>query len=48
MRKQRRLETAEERNERLRREAQRKIDEAAAAESAVDRMIRRNIRLYGP
>ena len=48
MRKQRNLETAEERIERLKREAQRKIDEAAAAEAAVDQMIKRSIRLYGP
>jgi hypothetical protein len=48
MRKQRELETAEKRNERLKRGAQRKIDEAAAADAAVDQMIRRNIKLYGP
>jgi hypothetical protein len=48
MRKPRKLETALERNERLRSEAQRKIAQAAAAEADVDQMIRRNIRLYGP
>ncbi len=48
MRKRREQETAEERDERLNREAQRKIDEAAAAEDAVDRMIRWNIRQFGP
>lgn len=48
MRKPRKLETALERSERLRCEAQRKIAEAAAAEVAVDQIIRPNIRLYGP
>ena len=48
MRKQRKSETCEERNQRLKRDAQRKMDETAAADAAVDRMIRRNIRQYGP
>lgn len=48
MRKQRKPETAEERNERLKREAHRKVEDAAAAEAAVDQMIRKNIRQYGP
>jgi hypothetical protein len=47
MRKRRKPETSEERSQRLKREAQRKTDDAAA-ESAVDLMIKRNIRLYGP
>ena len=48
MRKMRKPETAQERDERVRRDARRKSDEAAAADAAVDQMIRRNIRLYGP
>jgi hypothetical protein len=48
MRKMRKPETAAERDERLKRDARRKMDEAAAADAAVDQMIRRNIRLHGP
>jgi hypothetical protein len=44
----RKIETYEERNARLMREAQRKRYEAAADEAAVDRMITRNIEQYGP
>jgi len=48
MRSQRKIETAEERNQRLMQEAQRKRDGVAEEEAAVDRMIRRNIEQYGP
>jgi hypothetical protein len=48
MRKQRKPETAEERDERFKRDSRRKTDAAAAADAAVDQMIRQNIRLYGP
>lgn len=46
--KQRKLETSEERAERLHLEAQMKKDEAKANYAAIDRMIRRNIEQYGP
>ena len=48
MRKQRAVEDPEERTERLKREAQRKRDETAADDRAVDEMIRRNVEQYGP
>ncbi len=48
VRKQRALESPEERKQRLLKEAQAKKDEAAADEAAVDRMIRQNIERYGP
>ena len=48
MRKQRTVETAEERNQRLVREAQMKRNETAASEAAVDQMISRNIERFGP
>ena len=48
MRKERLLETPEERKQRLLREAQAKRDEVAADDAAVDRMIRQNIEQYGP
>jgi hypothetical protein len=48
MRKQRKLETSEERHDRLVRETQMKKDGAAADEISVDRMIRRNIEQFGP
>ena len=43
----RRLETDEERGDRLRLELELKRKERAAEESAVDKMIRENIRLHG-
>ncbi|HET9458768.1 MAG TPA: hypothetical protein VFO51_02145 [Sphingomicrobium sp.] len=46
-RKPRRIETTEERRNRLSRDAQAKIDDSAAADKAVDAMIRRSIDLYG-
>jgi hypothetical protein len=48
MQRYRRLETSEERNQRVIRDAQMKRDEAAANEDAIDRMIKRNIEQYGP
>lgn len=48
MRRHRKPETADDRNERLARDAERKIEQAEAADAAVDQMVRRNIRLYGP
>jgi hypothetical protein len=48
MRRPRKLENAEERCDRLKGEAQRKANDATAADRAIDRMIRENIRLYGP
>jgi hypothetical protein len=48
VRKQRALESPEERKQRLLKEAQAKKDEAAADEAAVDRRIRQNIERYGP
>jgi hypothetical protein len=48
MRKQREIESAEERSQRLVRETQLKRDAAAANEAAVDRMIRQNIQQFGP
>jgi hypothetical protein len=43
----RRLETVEQRGDRLRLELELKRKDRAAEESAVDRMIRENIRLHG-
>jgi len=48
MRKQRKVETSDERAERLVREAQVKRDAAAEEDTAVERMIRRNIEQHGP
>jgi hypothetical protein len=48
MRKRRRQETPEEREQRLLREAQLKRAEATANEVAIDRMVRANIEQYGP
>lgn len=47
-RKRRKVETAQERSERNKRAAQLKIEDAEAADDAVDAKIRRNIKLYGP
>ena len=48
MRKLRSLETSEEREQRLLKEAQLKRDAAAAEESAIERMVRQNIKQFGP
>lgn len=47
MRKQRIVESPEDRHQRLIREAQLKREEIAADDAAVDRMIRQNIQQYG-
>ena len=41
-------ETAEERNERLKREALRAIDDATAADDALDAMVKQSMKSYGP
>jgi hypothetical protein len=46
--KPRKLETANERHQRNAQEAQLRKDQAAAEEAAIDRMIRGNIRQFGP
>ena len=48
VRKQRKLETAEERSERLTLEVQQKQRAQAEDDAAVDRMIKDNIARYGP
>ena len=48
MRKLRAVESVQEREQRLLREAQMKRDAAEANDAAVDRMIRNNIAQYGP
>lgn len=48
MRSQRKIETPEDRNQRLLREAQTRKENVVADEAAVDRMITRNIEQYGP
>ena len=47
MRKHRKVETEAERTERNKRAAQMKIDDAEAADDAVDATIRRNLKRYG-
>jgi hypothetical protein len=44
----RKPETAEERMQRLAREAQMKRDQAAAEDASLDRMVRRSIQQFGP
>ena len=48
MRKKRVLETDEQRSRRLEKASQRQIDDALAADDAVDAMVRRNIQVHGP
>lgn len=48
MRKHRKVETDDQREERNKRAALTKIQEAKDADHAVDSEIRRNIKLYGP
>ena len=48
VRKPRTAVSAKDREERQKQEAQRKLDEAAALDTALDEKIRRNIELYGP
>jgi hypothetical protein len=48
MRKKRTPETEEQRNERIKKETDRWIDNAAAAEEAIDAMVKQSIELHGP
>lgn len=48
MRKKRNPESEEQRNERFAKEAERRIQGAAAEEEAVDAMVKRSIRMHGP
>ena len=47
MRKKREVPSAEDRSERQRHDAERRVAEAAEAETALEEKIRRNIELYG-
>ena len=46
-RKQRRIETADERSARLDDEARKALDRALAEQDAIDAMVKRSIRLHG-
>jgi hypothetical protein len=48
MRRKRTLETEAQRRERFAKDAQRRIDDAAAAEQAMDAMVKESIKLHGP
>jgi hypothetical protein len=48
MRKKRYPEAEEQRNERLKKEAQGCIENAAAEDNAIDAMVKRSIKLHGP
>lgn len=48
MRKKRNPETGEQRSERFEKEAQRRIDDAAAEDNDIDAMVKRSIELHGP
>lgn len=48
MRKKRTPETEGQRNERFEKETQRRIDDAAAADKAIDAMVKQSIELHGP
>jgi hypothetical protein len=41
-------ESEEERGERLKREALRGLDDVRAADDAIDEMVKRSLRRYGP
>lgn len=47
MRKKRNPESEDQRNERFEKSAQKRIDDAAAADDAMDAMVKRSIRLHG-
>lgn len=47
MRKKRTPETEEQRNERFEKEAQRRIDDAAEENNAIDAMVKRSIERHG-
>jgi hypothetical protein len=48
MRKKRNRETEEQRNDRLAKEAQRRIEGVAAEDEAVDAMVKQSIQRHGP
>ena len=48
MTRKRALETDKDRDERLKTEALRALNDVRAAEDAVDEMVKRSIRRYGP
>jgi hypothetical protein len=48
MRKTRTPETEEQRNHRFEKKAQRRIDDAAEADKAIDAMVKQSIELHGP
>jgi hypothetical protein len=48
MRKKRTLETQEQRNERLEKEAQTRGEDSAAEDRAMDNMVKRSLKLHGP
>jgi len=48
MRKMRTPENEEQRNERFEKVAQKRIDDAAAADKAIDAMVKQSIKLHGP
>jgi len=48
MRKKRNPETAKEREDRLKDKAQKRTDEAAAVDDALDAMVQRSIERHGP
>ena len=47
MRMTRKVETDEQRRQRLEKNAQERLEHAAAADKAADEMVRRSIRLHG-
>lgn len=48
MRKKRTRETEEQRDERIEKDSQRRIDDAAKADEAIDAMVKKSIKLHGP
>jgi hypothetical protein len=48
MRKKRTRETEERRNERVAKQAQRRNEDTAADDDAIDAMVKQSIRLHGP
>lgn len=48
MRKKPKSETDEQRNKRFEKESQRRAEDAAAEDNAVDAMVKRSIKTHGP
>lgn len=48
MRKKLTPETEEQRNDRLAKEAQKRLDDSAAADQVIDAMVKRSLKRYGP